>query len=193
MYILIILLVGTILFIIFGQYLFTAEFALEKSEVVLSLDISSFLKIYRLIFTVKNSSKNLNFIFLGKTFSMDGFLKKKLVKRKDHGNSLKKIFTFNKNRKFKKIIKTEEIELIKGLVAAAKLKKSKVKLIFGSSDPFITGAVCACLYPCMIICDFIDFEPDFQEEQFKLFGSIVLRIFLYKIIILFLQIRYKEK
>ncbi|MEJ2628955.1 MAG: hypothetical protein P8078_10405, partial [bacterium] len=59
-------------------------------------------------------------------------------------------------------------------------------IIFGSSDPYVTGMVSAWLLPLTIHFDSVDFCPEFEEQKFKFLAEVLLPIVVYKIIILFL-------
>ncbi len=176
----VVVVVGCIAFIVsllFAPYTINTECAFRRFKFSCQLNLSSFLNIFKLKFTLKENRKNLEFIICRQTISLNRFMKKKGKKEKPSEKVSKPI------RNLKKLTEREQLKLIKKSFSALGLKNCKIKVIFGSSDPYVTGIVCAWVLPMLIYFDSVDFKPEFKEQSFTFFAEVIFPVYVYKIMI----------
>ncbi|MEJ2628938.1 MAG: hypothetical protein P8078_10320, partial [bacterium] len=66
-----------ILYVLFGPYTINIKCALQDANFNFLFSLSSFLNLFRLQFTIKECSINLDFIIFRQKISLDRFIKKK--------------------------------------------------------------------------------------------------------------------
>jgi len=175
-----------ILYILFGPYLIKIKCAFQDTNFNFLLNLSSFLNLFRLRFTIEQNRTNLDFIIFRQKISLNRFMQKKSQSKKPVEKITKSLGNF------KKVIKRKNIISINKIISIFDWKHSQIKLNFGSSDPYLTGIVSAWVLPLTIHSDFIDFRPEFEEQKYKFLAEVLLPIVVYKIIFLFLWITIRS-
>lgn len=169
-----------VLYILFGPYTITAECTVHRSDVSLLLNLSSFLSIFGFKFTLKENRTNFEVVICRQAISLNRFIKKQKKKKKEkHVRKISKSYGT-----IKKFTDREQLTFIKKAFSVFDIKNSKIKLIFGSEDPYITGMVSAFVLPLLIHFNGIHFKPEFQEKSFILIAEVIVSIYVYRIIIL---------